>query len=635
VISAHYRSDLKIPLPVSGPDRPRLHLSDLLLPAAIALWALGVSRAQTAALGPYGLPAALPVVFYAGVALLIVSAGIELARDQLAQWRMSLHAITLVVMLFGTAPLVYSQGRYAWLYKTIGVVQYVNAHGQLNRYIDIYQNWPGFFAVAAWFGKVAGVGSPLAYAKWAQLVFELAALPLIYLIYDALSLSTAQRWVAVLLYSAGNWIGQDYFSPQALGTLLYLGIMALALRWLYVDNAPNPHKRARARRVDHAHQLALPQSLPYARRPALLCLVIALLYFVLTFTHELTPYMLAIQLAALAIARLLRPAWLPFVLAGIAVAYLMPRFAFVNSKYGLLDSIGNFFRNAALPSTRVGTSAVSGELFNERCAEALSVGMWGLALAGAWLRRRSGHTVFALTLLTFSPIILLGVQAYGDEGILRTYLFSLPWAAALAASALVAWPASLTRPGAHRATVAAAGASSPRHRPGLSLLRAPLAVGIAVALFLPAFFGDDSFNAMPATEVATLTSFFESARPGPVYCAVDNASVADTARYNLFPLLAIFGSTGVAGPGAVKPDIADVLANEALRYTNDSEPAYILVAPSMIAFSQAYRLTPSRNFITLLTALAHSRAWKLVVNRAGAVVYELPPNVSPSEFGQG
>ena len=45
-------------------------------------------------------------------------------------------------MLYGTAPLVYSQGRYSWLYKTIGVVRYVNANGRLNPAIDIYQNCP-------------------------------------------------------------------------------------------------------------------------------------------------------------------------------------------------------------------------------------------------------------------------------------------------------------------------------------------------------------------------------------------------------------------------------------------------------------------------------------------------------------
>src|SRR5260370_35508845 len=157
---------------------------------------------------------ALPIVYYAGLAVLVISAGAELARRSPSGWRLSLHAVALVVMLYGTAPLVYSQGRYSWLYKTIGVVQYVNEHGQLNRHIDIYQNWPGFFAFAACFGKAAGVASPLSYAKWAHLAFELAALPLLYLIYDGLSLSLRQRWLALLLYSARTWIAKTSSSPH-------------------------------------------------------------------------------------------------------------------------------------------------------------------------------------------------------------------------------------------------------------------------------------------------------------------------------------------------------------------------------------------------------------------------------------
>ena len=177
-------------LPAIAPRRTTsIHFSDAALPVSIVLWAIGVRWTDVTTLGPFGLPAQLPVIFYAGVALLILSAVVELTIANSSLWRMALHAVGLVVMLYGTGALVYPEGRYAWLYKTIGVVQYVNAHGQLNSTIDIYQNWPGFFALAAWFGKVAGVSSPLAYAQWAPVVFELAALPLLYLLYDALSLT--------------------------------------------------------------------------------------------------------------------------------------------------------------------------------------------------------------------------------------------------------------------------------------------------------------------------------------------------------------------------------------------------------------------------------------------------------------
>ena len=286
------------PVPSPTGDRARVGwekqwLLDLLLPASLALWALGVSRTDVANLGDYGLPPLLPPVFYAGIALLVVSASIELVRSRMSTWRMALHATALVVMLYGTAPLVYQAGRYGWLYKTIGVVQYVNAHGQLNPQIDIYQNWPGFFALAALFDKVAGVGSPLAYAKWAQLVFELAALPLLYIIYDALSLTWRQRWVALMLYAASNWIGQDYLSPQATGTILSLGIMALAMRWLNMGNFSGRNKRTRKAHADIAVKAGGQEQVSRSARLAV-CYTLILVFFVLTFTHELSPYLLVV-----------------------------------------------------------------------------------------------------------------------------------------------------------------------------------------------------------------------------------------------------------------------------------------------------------------------------------------------------
>ena len=115
------------------------HISDVLLPINLVMWAVGVARTDTKVLGPYGLLSVLPLVFYAAIALLIVSVATELTRQRLSRWRMSAHATALVVMLYGTAPIVYSQGRYSWLYKTVGVVQYMGARmaGSINRSIFI------------------------------------------------------------------------------------------------------------------------------------------------------------------------------------------------------------------------------------------------------------------------------------------------------------------------------------------------------------------------------------------------------------------------------------------------------------------------------------------------------------------
>jgi len=626
-------------LAAAAPRRTTIHVSDVALPVSIALWAFGVSRTNATTLGPLGLPAQLPVVFYAGVALLVLSAVIELTIEQASRWRMTLHAIGLVVMLYGTAPLVYPEGRYSWLYKTIGVVQYINEHGQLNSHIDIYQNWPGFFALAAWFGKVAGVSSPLAYAKWAQLVFELAALPLLYLIYDALPLSFRQRWMALFLYSAANWIAQDYLSPQGLGTVLSLGVMAITMHWLYTGNrvqvvpgqddgsGAENGKRRRLRAKPAPGQLA-----SRGRRTAVL-VTILLLFFVLTFTHELSPYIVAVQLGVLAAARPLRPRWLPLAMIAIAVGYLVPRFSFVSSHYGLLGSLGSFFSNVAPPSSSAGAAVTSGvpasQLLIQHCADLLSVVIWLLALVGAWRRRHSGRIVLALLVLTYSPVLVLFGQAYGNEGVLRVYLFSLPWAAALAAAAVE--PGTLSRKIVPRLRAATGGLDFSWIKPAFRWLRAPVALWIVLAMFFVAFFGDDAFDTFSQTEVTATLSFLQSARPGPVYVAEDNVPAEDNAGYYLFPLINIFGARdGTPVVAEATPDIADLIAENSTTYTKGKEPAYVLIAPSMVPYNTAYAQAPPDSFKILQTSLAHSKAWKLIVNTGGTVIYELPPGAASS-----
>ena len=335
------------------------HISDVLLPISLVMWAVAVARTDTKVLGPYGLLSVLPLVFYAAIALLIVSVATELTRQRLSRWRMSAHATALVVMLYGTAPIVYSQGRYSWLYKTVGVVQYMGAHGRINQQIDIYQNWPGFFAFAAWFDKVAGVTSPLAYAKWAQLVVELAVLPLLYLIYEALSLPARQRWAALLLYSAANWVGQDYFSPQSLGTILSLGCMAIVMRWMYAGNSWGRYVSGRQHAEDKFRAYTEKQPAEQVSHLTLVFIALIIVYSALTYTHEISPYIVVTQLGALAIVGLFRPRWLPVALGAVAIIYFIPRFSYVNSHWGVLAALGSFFTNVAPPSVAEGSSSTS------------------------------------------------------------------------------------------------------------------------------------------------------------------------------------------------------------------------------------------------------------------------------------
>lgn len=605
-----------------------LHIPDLLLPASLILWALGVSQTNTSHLGPYGLVAALPIAFYAGVALVVLSVAFELARQRPSSARMAMHSVAFVIMLYGTAPLVYPEGRYSWLYKTVAVIQYVGQHGSVNSQIDIYQNWPGFFAFAAWFDKIAGIANPLAYAKWAQPFFELCVLPLLYLAYGALALPVRQRWIALFLYSGSNWIAQDYLSPQALAILLSVAILAIALRWMHLGNSSGVRRKRRMRHSRWSAEEQFGRPIRRRRRDALAAFAaIAVLYFFIVVSHQITPYIIATQLAVLAVARLLRPRWVPVALGAIAVGYLLPRFGFLESHFGLLSAVGNFFRNVRPPRFDAAQPIPLSQKRLNECADGLSIGMWLLAFVGAWMRRRSRRTVLALLGLAFSPILVLAGVAYGNEAILRVYLFSLPWAAALAAAALAPSPASEWS----RVRLPELYSGLRRRRRQVRIasgaVRTPVVLGLVLSLFFPAFFGGDSFEVMSRAQVNAITSFSDSAPAGPVFVAIDDSAFPDTARYNEFPMAVIFGHGGITGTALPKPDIASTLAFEAQRFTGGNTPAYVLVTSSMVAYNKLNPVTHTASFGILLTALARSLTWMQVFNSDGTVIYELPAGV--------
>ncbi|MGB9111581.1 MAG: hypothetical protein WCF24_02515 [Acidimicrobiales bacterium] len=621
---------------------PKLYLTDLLLPVAVTFWAIGVHSADVKKLGPYGLAGAVPAIFYAGVGVLALSFVIGLRREQPGTSRMALHAVAMVMMLYAPEAIVYPVGRYPWLYKLFGVVQYVNVHGGLDRHIDIYQNWPGFFAAIAWLDKVAGVGSPLGYAKWAQPAFELAALPLLYVIFGSLGLSVRQRWIAILLYSSCNWISQDYLSPQGLGTLLSLGALAIACRWLLVERAPA--RRKLFRRGEATTSIRQSDGPPPAstREVAVASVAVTLIFFVLTFTHELSPYIVVVQLGTLAIVGLMRPRWLPLVLGAIAIGYLLPRLSFVNAKYGLLDSIGSFFGNLRppkAPTAAGGGLTASGKLIND-LANSLSGLVWALALLGIWMRRRAGRPVLGLALLAFSPGVVLFITAYGNEGILRVYLFSLPWSVALASCALVPegarareaglklayWIPSLLRSwiSAVEGTWNVVRTAAAKRRLTLSMTCSGGVLVVALALFFPTFYGNDAANVMPLSEVSTITSFYKTAKPGPVFVADASAPLYTTDRYPLFPTFSIFDPGGVVSTEPTLKTFVSAVSAAAISYTGGKGPSYVVIAPSMLAYNQEYLLTPQENFAVLNTELSQSPQWKLIVRRKGTVIYELP-----------
>ncbi len=609
---------------------PRPTISDLLLPISVVLWIVGVHRIRPSPVPLAILPAGSVVVFLAGLGVLIVSTGLLLTRHKFSSHRMALHLGTLIVMLYGTAPIVYPEPRFAWLYKHIAITNYIAVHHVLSRSMDIYRIWPGFFALTAWIDKVAGVSTPLVYASWAELFFEIIYVLELAWIFRALELDERERWLALFLFAGANWIAQDYFSPQGLGLVLSLGVFGMALHWLKSEPRPWVFKferwvagllgRRRSRRSD---KWMLPKTTtqqhprdttnhgrtavahPVERSRWFAIVALLLTYGVLTSVHELSPYAVAAQFGALAVVGLVRPWWLVVAMLAIAAGFLAPNFGYVNHTYGLTASIGDFFGNVQGPSstfTHLGSEA----RLSAQATRVLSVGMWGLAVVGIVRRLRHGRSAIGLAVLTFAPLVLLVLLNYDNEGVLRVYLFSLPWTACLAASALSPTAGRLRRPKAILSTVALA---------------------VVVALFLVGFYGDDGFNVMTPADVQASTFVYTHARPGPLMLLTQNFPDSDVPRgiysdkfVSVNPLI----GSGPPGVKRLSPAAIPFLTNEIVSYGGGvTAPGYFLVSPSMLAYAEEFGLATAAQCHTFLAAMNRAPGWSILYSHGGATVYEL------------
>jgi hypothetical protein len=584
----------------------RLVISDALLPLATALWVLAMREVRIQDIGDLGLVPALPVTYFLSLGVLIVSFISLLARNQASTIRLALNVIALVAALQALIPLIFALPQYGYVFKHIGVVEYIALHGSVNDHIDIYQNWPGFFAVAAWFDRLAGVPNPVSYAAWAPVYFDILAVLAINISLRALEIPWRARWLALYIFVIANWVGQDYFAPQAFAFVLSQWVIACLLTLFRAAPAPWIG-RLEERVTNLAHgvyvktaPLISPDLSRRQRIPALVAIFVT--FAVITFSHQLSPYMVIVAAGVLAVPGLLRPRWIVGVLVVIAGSYLITRYGFLKTHGDLILSF-NPFKNAENPDAAL-DQGVLGKVLTGYAARILSALLWLLALVGAFRRSRSGNSVLVPLGLFFAPFLIIFGQEYGGEAIYRVFLFSLPWAACLAAVALAAsarwtWWAS-TRTG--------------------------IALALMTLLFLQAYFGLAEINVVRPSEVAASNYFYSHARQGSVLIlAAPNYPERGSAIYDHFVV-----TSGAYDPKLIpNPEFThrmlgagDLDAIESVLRSY-APHGYFAITTGMKVYAHVYELLPDGSLDNLDHALASSKRWKLFYRNSDTVIYEL------------
>jgi hypothetical protein len=155
-------------------------------------------------------------------------------------------------------------------------------------------------------------------------------------------------------------------------------------------------------------------------------------------SHQLTPFALILALGVLVLLGLTNLSRTPLLIALLTFAWLA--FAAVTYLQGHLEGVfGSLGRLDATFGKNVG-SRIAGSPGHQLIVQLRLVSellLWGAAALGLLRRVRTGREWAWLAVLAVAPFLLLAVQSYGGEVLLRCALFASPFLSFLAASAFV------------------------------------------------------------------------------------------------------------------------------------------------------------------------------------------------------
>jgi hypothetical protein len=388
----------------------------LLALGAVLLWVLALRPVDPASLGDVGLAPARPLAVWAAPALLSVAFVVALARRAGGPFLLLL-VVALVVMLQATAAAVEPEIRGFVSYRHLGIIDTLSRTSELHSGLDAYFDWPGFFAAMATLDGLAGGDALRVLAHWSAPVLGLLYLPPVLLITRALTSDRRLRWTAVWLFCLGNWVDQDYLSPQGFALLLLLSLLGLLLTVFRprVDVDQEPWA-------------------PSVRTQLVAYGTVVLLVAALAPTHQLTPFAAVLGISCLVAVRRCSLASLP-VLSGalvslwvvfFAVSYLQGHLTGIVSEVGDLETLVD-------ANVRDRLDGSPGHVLSVRLRTASTLLLAAVAVVGAWRRWRAGRQDVTTLALVIAPVALLLVQPYGGEMGMRVWLFALPATAVLAA----------------------------------------------------------------------------------------------------------------------------------------------------------------------------------------------------------
>jgi hypothetical protein len=431
----------------------RLRLSrviGILLPVLLVIGGYAsIDGADASESGPLGLIEVMNPAYFAFIGLLAVSFIWHMRSKTLDAFVLSMHIVALIFLFHGAVSWIEQVPRFPVVYTHVGLTEYIQRTGETLPTLDARMNWPGFFTTAALLDEVAGVDSIYPWLLWAPLVQNLFYAPLLFSITRTASTDVRVPWIALYLYFSLSWVGQDYFSPQALNFLFFLAFVAIVLRCFRTDRAalPRPIRRigngvgqivGKVLRVPSFQPGGAPILATTTAQRALLVFALAVIYAASVMSHQLTPVFLLLFVTALVVLRRTVLRGFPLLMAVLFFSYIS--YGAIGYWSGHIDQMfGGFGQLGGIFKDNVGSKVEveSSHVYVIYARFLLAAGVWALTAWGLIRRLRAGRVDLALLVGFIVPFFVLGGQTYGGEVILRVFLMSLPFAAIFITFALL------------------------------------------------------------------------------------------------------------------------------------------------------------------------------------------------------
>lgn len=568
--------------------------------SAALLWVTSLASIDPGRISDLGLITALPGMSFIALALLVAGFVVALQGRPLRQPLLAVSVVLLILMVHGVTSAIQEVPRFATTYVHAGFGEATMRTGDLFVNRDARFSWPVFFVLGGFLTAIAGLDNPIQLTHWMPALTNLAYVVPLWLIFRAFTVDRRLIWLAVWIFVAANWVGQDYYSPQGFNILLFLTILAITLTWFRSDE-PTPFAAPANRirlliRAPHADGIKEVQdpslSLQFAGGRAGLILVLVLLSAVVVSSHQLTPFAVFAGTGVLAVTRATILRGLP-ILVGVLLAawlsYMTIAFLAGHLNSLLADALqAESVANAVVGERLRGTP---GHIFIVYERIALSVGFWGIALLGGIRRFWNGHWDLSLGLLALGPFAFLGLQSYGGEMALRVYLFALPFMSFFVAGLFYPRLGAL-----------------PRWQPILLF-------GVACLLIVATLFaryGNDRADMITADELAAAARAHAVVPAGSLIATANHNSPLGFERYESFERI---GVVNAFVDGSL-PKMVNALAA-----LSTDRPAYLFLSRAQRAFFDLNGI-PAARFDALVEQIVASPRFRLIFRTRDAELFE-------------